>query len=490
MLVNTTFQPNEPAQAWSSFTSARSETARLNLAALQAQVAAIAQNNERGDEIIAAFDKLVRELSVGTHLFASLAEDVGKLTVLLELITRSPRLTATLATRPDLFDLLVSRRRAIDGMSIAEVVRLIRDLKLLCESNAEYLQRIQRFNRTQHFLISARLVMGWMPIYYAEEAYSKLAFATVQALAGLAEQRFRARHGRVPGAEWALVALGKFGGFELTATSDLDLMLVYDSAEDSCSSDGARPLSSTQYFNQLTQSIIRVLQTADRDGPLFDVDFRLRPWGNKGPIATRLPTLRDYLRQESWTYEHMAMTRARVIMGPPSISGAVEDTLHAALRLSAERPNLRDDIREMHALMHSAKETDNPWHIKSVRGGLTDVEFVTQYLLLCHAGIRSNIIQSNTPTALFGLLCADLLAPSDFNVLSGALSFFKSIMQIMRAAGWSEASPDVCARYLCEAVGERSLGGVETRLRLMQSSVLDTFGRLIGRCQERRGSKP
>jgi [glutamine synthetase] adenylyltransferase / [glutamine synthetase]-adenylyl-L-tyrosine phosphorylase len=480
MLVNTTFQPDQPTPAWFNFTSTRSEAARLNLAALRAQVAAIAQSSEWGDEISAGFDNFVRELSVGTHLFALLADDVGKLTVLLELITRSPRLAAAMASRPDLFDVLVSRRRAIDGMSIAEVVQLIRDLKLLCESNADYLQRIQRFNRTHHFLISARIVMGWMPIHHAEEAYSKLAFATVVALAGLAEQRFRARHGRVPGAEWALVALGKFGGFELTATSDLDLMLVYDSADQSCSSDGARPLSSTQYFNQLAQSIIRMLQMTDREGPLFDVDFRLRPWGNKGPIATRLPTLRDYLQQESWTYEHMAMTRARVIMGPPSLSAAVEDTLHAALRLSAERPGLKSDIREMHALMHSAKETDNPWHIKSVRGGLTDVEFVTQYLLLRHAGIRSNIIQSNTSTALFGLLCADLLGPNDFNVLSGALSFFKSIMQIMRAAGCSEASPDVCARYLCEAVGERSLGAIETRLRVMQSSVLDTFGRLIG----------
>jgi glutamate-ammonia-ligase adenylyltransferase len=481
MLVNTAIQQSEPTLAWSSFASARSESARLNLAALRARVAAIAQSSEWGDEIITAFDKLVRELSVGTHLFASLADDVGTLTVLLELITRSPRLTATIASRPDLFDLLVSRGRAVDGMSVADVVGCVRDLRLQCESNAEYLQRIQRFNRTHHFLISSRIVMGWMPIHYAEEAYSKLAFATVQALAGLAEQRFRARHGRVPGAEWALVALGKFGGFELTATSDLDLMLVYDSVDESPSSDGVRPLSSTQYFNQLTQSIIRMLQTSDREGPLFDVDFRLRPWGSKGPIATRLPTLRDYLRQESWTYEHMAMTRARVIMGPPSISAAIENTLHGALRLSAERPSLRDDIREMHGLMHSAKETDNPWHIKSVRGGLTDVEFATQYLLLCHAGIRSNIIQSNTSTALFGLLCNGLLGPGDFNVLSGALSFFKSIMQIMRAAGWSEASPDVCARYLCEVIGERSLGAVESKLRVMQSSVLDTFGRLIGR---------
>jgi glutamate-ammonia-ligase adenylyltransferase len=424
---------------------------------------------------------LAREVSVGTHLFASLADDVGKLTVLLELIIRSPRLTAMIASRPDLFDLLVSRRRAVDGMSVAEVVGRIRDLKLQCESNAEYLQRIQRFNRTHHFLIGARIVMGWMPIHYAEQAYSKLAFATVLALASLAEQRFRARHGRVPGAESALVALGKFGGFELTATSDLDLMLVYDSADQSCSSDGARPLSSTQYFNQLTQSIIRMLQTSDVQGPLFDVDFRLRPWGNKGPIATRLPTLRDYLRQESWTYEHMAMTRARVIVGPSSIGAAVEDSLHAALRLSAERPSLRDDIREMHALVHSAKETDNPWHIKSVRGGLTDVEFVTQYLLLCHAGIRPNIIQPNTSMALYGLHCAGLLRSADFNVLSGALSFFKSIMQLMRAAGWSEASPDGFARYLCEVVGERTLDAIEARLRVMQSSVLETFERLIGR---------
>ena len=155
------------------------------------------------------------------------------------------------------------------------------------------------FNRTHHFLISARIVMGWMPIPYAEDAYSKLAFATVQALASLAEQRFRARHGRVPGAEWALVALGKFGGFELTATSDLDLMLVYDSADQSCFIGR----SSTTLFNPILQSAeLKASSGCCRrrtvEGPLFDVDFRLRPWGSKGPIATRLPTLRDYLAQE------------------------------------------------------------------------------------------------------------------------------------------------------------------------------------------------
>src|SRR5215468_6523401 len=138
MLVDTTIQPAKSTLAWSNFASVRSESARLNLAALQAQVAAIAQSSEWGDEIISGFEKLVRELSVGTHLFASLADDVGKLTVLLELITRSPRLTATIASRPDLFDLLVSRGRAVDGMSVADVAGRVRDLKLQCESNTEY----------------------------------------------------------------------------------------------------------------------------------------------------------------------------------------------------------------------------------------------------------------------------------------------------------------------------------------------------------------
>ena len=187
--------------------------------------------------------------------------------------------------------------------------------------------RIQRFTREHQFLIGARAVLGWMPVADAERAYSKLAFAVVHEVIRLVERRLVKLHGRVAGADWALVALGKFGGFEL----DGDLRPRPDAG---LSMPGRRTrleraarLPATQYFNLLAKNVIAALGAQDGDGPLFEVDFRLRPWGSKGPIATQLSTLRDYLEQESWTYEHMAMTRARVVAGPARFAAAIEEVI-------------------------------------------------------------------------------------------------------------------------------------------------------------------
>ena len=264
----------------------------------------------------------------------------------------------------------------------------------------EHFARIQRFTREHQFLIGARAVLGWMPVADAERAYSKLAFAVVHEVIRLVERRLVKLHGRVPGADWALVALGKFGGFELTATSDLDLMLVYQCPDDAPASTGPRCLPATQYFNMLAKNLIAALGAQDGDGPLFEVDFRLRPWGSKGPIATQLSTLRDYLDQESWTYEHMAMTRARVVAGPARFSAAIEAVIRKALQRSAASRQLRTDMLEMHTLVHTAKETRNVWDVKHVRGGMIDIEFIAQYLMLRHANASPNLIHPATGNAL------------------------------------------------------------------------------------------
>ena len=164
-------------------------------------------------------------------------------------------------------------------------------------------------------------------------------------------KRLREQHGRASRSDWTLVALGKLGGLELTATSDLDLMLVYEIHDSEPSADEARGAApTTQYFNKLAQHVIAMLGSTDTDGPLFEVDFRLRPWGKKGPIATRLSTLRDYLDPDAWTYERMAMTRARVIGGTPHFTAGVQSVFGEALRRSTDRSRLRTDLLEMHAL--------------------------------------------------------------------------------------------------------------------------------------------
>jgi glutamate-ammonia-ligase adenylyltransferase len=296
----------------------------------------------------------------------------------------------------------------------------------------------------------------------------------------MAERRFQARNGRPVGSECALLALGKFGGRELSATSDLDLMLVYEVADGDA-------LAQTQYFNKLAQDIIAILSAPTGDGALFEIDFRLRPWGNKGPIATRLSTLRDYLANDAWTYERMAMTRARVITGSAQFAAAIETVIRDALHRRAGAV-LRTDVLEMHALIHSAASTtgcsdvENVWDIKHARGGVIDLEFIAQYLMLRHAGDCPGLIRAATAEALRALHAAGLLDTDNFETLSAAHACFSHVMQATRAACPPGPLPQsmscALASHLPTMVGEASLSALEATLHRHQAAVSAAFARL------------
>jgi [glutamine synthetase] adenylyltransferase / [glutamine synthetase]-adenylyl-L-tyrosine phosphorylase len=474
---------------WSrgAYSATRSANARSILAALEPHVVAAAYATTDAAETIASFDDLVRRLGAGSHLFASLAADPVELETLLELLARAPRLTATLAKRPDLFDALMRREPSADVVSPAEITRTLATLRSRCATDGEILRGVQQFTRKQQFLIAARAVLGWMPLAKAADAFSRLALAVVPTLAAMAERRFQTRNGRPTGSEWALVALGKFGSSELSATSDLDLMLVYEIAGADGNTQTAA-LPPTQYFNKLAQDIIAILSAPAGDGALFDVDFRLRPWGKKGPIATRLSTLRDYLANDAWTYERMAMTRARVITGSPQFAAAIETIIRDALHRPAANGALRTDVLEMHALIHSAaashdrSDAAGQWDIKHARGGLIDVEFAAQYLMLRHAGERTDLICTAPAAALRALHAAGHLDADDFAILAAAHACFNDVMQATRAACLPGPLPEGMSRALAASLptmlGEASVDALEETLRRHQASVRNVFARL------------
>lgn len=244
-------------------------------------------------------------------------------------------------------------------------------------------------------------------------------------------------------------------------------------------------MPAAQYFNLLAKSLIATLGSRTPDGALFDVDFRLRPWGNKGPIATQLTTLREYLHQESWTYEHMAMTRARVVAGPARMAAAVESVIETTLRRSSRRRQVRTDVLEMHALLHTAKPTANVWDIKHVPGGLIDIEFVAQYLMLRYTNTRQNLVRPATADALRHLADAGHLACGDRDLLLEALRFFKNVQQATRIACPTGPQPEsmsnAFARDLPTILGESNLGAVEVKLTRLQGSVRKTFTRVLRR---------
>ena len=181
----------------------------------------------------------------------------------------------------------------------------------------------------------------------------------------------------------------------MTAASDLDLILIYDFDAKATMSSGLKPLPITQYYTRLTQRLISAFTAPTAEGILYEVDMRLRPSGQKGPVATQLSSFIHYQTSEAWTWEHMALTRARVISGPPALRAAVEKAIRDVLVEPRDRAKTRRR-RPRHARrIEKEKGTRDPWELKQVRGGLVDLEFIAQHLQLVHGPAHPQVLSQN-----------------------------------------------------------------------------------------------
>ena len=175
------------------------------------------------------------------------------------------------------------------------------------------------------------------------------------------------------------MALGRLGAVEMTANSDLDLIVIYDFDQKHPNSDGKRPLYGAQYFARFTQRLISALTVQTNYGKLYDVDMRLRPSGRSGPVATQIDGFKDYQEREAWTWEHLALSRARVVSGPPEFAARIETVIRGVLCRKRDARTIADDVVEMRAAIAKEKGDANPWDFKYAAGGLIDIEFIAQF---------------------------------------------------------------------------------------------------------------
>ena len=267
-------------------------------------------------------------------------------------------------------------------------------------SYEDALDRARIFGQEQKFLIGVRILTGSVSVAEAGFAYTRLAETLISRLFARVCEEFAKTHGTIDGGACAVVAMGKLGGCEMTAASDLDLMLLYDADPLAESKGGGRPISTQQYYGRLTQRLISALSAPTAEGLLYEADFRLRPSGNSGPLAVSLAAFSDYQAHEAWTWEHMALTRARVVAGPEAFAQSVEAAIRAALTRPRDAQKLKDDVLSMRRRIEKEKGATSPWEVKQVPGGLIDVEFVAQYLMLLHGPQHPELFSTNTTVAL------------------------------------------------------------------------------------------
>ena len=275
------------------------------------------------------------------------------------------------------------------------------------------LDAARRFSREAIFRVGVQIVEGVAQAEAAGPALADIAECVIAGLLPRVEGELAATAGRIAGAGFCVVAMGKLGGREMTASSDLDLVFVYDVPPGVESSDGPKPLSPTQYFARLAQRLIAALTTPTAAGTLYEVDMRLRPTGNKGPVAVSLESFAAYHASESWTWEHMALTRGRLVAGPRALQARVGCEIRRRLTQAREAAAIIADARDMRRRMAETFPGRNAWDLKYAPGGLVDIEFIAQTLQLVHAPALPEVLDTNTIAALEKLQGAGLLAAPD-----------------------------------------------------------------------------
>lgn len=364
------------------YKATQSAEARERLTELTPALLEAFGQTQRADEALLRFDEFLSGLPAGIQLFSLLQSNPRLLRLLVTIMGAAPRLAAIITRRPHVFDGLLDPALLTELPSRHYLAERLEDFIVGANAQEEILDRLRIFAAEQKFLIGIRLLAGSIDGQRAGRAFSDLADLAVGSVLQAVQNEFERIHGRIAGGRVAILGMGKLGSRELTAGSDVDLILLYDHDPECEQSDGSRPLAPSQYYGRLTQRLIAAVSAPTAEGVLYELDLRLRPSGNKGPVATHLESFRKYQHTEAWTWEHMALTRARPIAGDDDLCGEVARDVAAVLALSWDERKIRHDAREMRELIQQEKPPRNPWDLKLVRGGLMDLEFIAQVAVL------------------------------------------------------------------------------------------------------------
>ncbi len=461
----------ERLRAWASgqTPALRSERARGLLTKLTPPLLKALSTQPDPDRAFALFDTMLTRQRAGVPL--------------LSLFYRNPallkRLAAVLGAAPALAEHLASDAHALDAL-LAPRARFAAPkpaLRALLGEAADLEQAvtiIRRFVRREEFHLSVATLEGRMDIDEAGRLRTNLAAAALSLLLPRVMAAHVERYGKVRGASLAIVALGKAGSGEMLAGSDLDLMFIHAHAP------AANP--PTPYFVRLAHALTAALTAQGAEGPLYHVDMRLRPSGNQGPVAVSLPAFQRYHEAESWTWERLALTRARVLAATPGFAPRVNAAILRALRREAAPAIIRRDTQAMRARLAADKPPRGPFDIKYLPGGMLELGFIVEALMLIHGQDNPDLFHPNSAVALRALNAAGHLATPDCYAMLQAGFLWRTLQGINRITGLSDraasAGPSMLAPLL-QAADLANEAALQAAMAKASQNVRDCFQKYI-----------
>jgi glutamate-ammonia-ligase adenylyltransferase len=436
-------------RAWhfGRYAATRSTKARERLTEMTPALLQALAGSGNADAAFRAFDGLLKGLPAGVQLFSMLAANPQLLDLITTLLSVAPAVAETLVRRPGIVDALIDPASYAEGAGDDDVRQRLAESLDQARDFEDILNRVRLFVAESRFLISVRLLTLRIEAAHAGRLFSVLAEVVIDALFNAVEADFARSHGRLPGGRAALLAFGRLGSREMTAASDLDLIVVYDHDADAATSDGPRPLAPSQFYARLTQRLVAALSAPTGEGVAYAVDMRLRPSGRAGPLATHIDAFTQYQIHDAWTWEHMALVRARPVCGDARLCRRIETVIARVVSRKRDEDTLKREIWEMRQKVDAARGSADPWSLKMARGGLVDLEFTAQYAVL--AGLE-RIAGESTRQTLLRAAEAGILQFADAKQLDEAIVFQNALFQGLRVAAPGRFDPETAPAGLKE----------------------------------------
>jgi [glutamine synthetase] adenylyltransferase / [glutamine synthetase]-adenylyl-L-tyrosine phosphorylase len=392
---------------------------------------------ENPDETLVRLVKLFEAVAGRNVYLALLSENPGALVQLIRLASASAWICDYLAQYPVLFDELLDTRTLYEPLKRDDLNKQLK--ALLAAIDIEDLEQLmialRQFKHLSVLRVAAADIMGAIPIMVVSDYLTYIAESIIENVIERTWLMLTDRHGFPPGAgndniNFAVIGFGKLGGIEFGYGSDLDLVFLYDCQDGNTMTTGEKPLSCAQFYGRLGQKIRHILDTKMLSGVLYEVDMRLRPSGDSGLLVTHIGIYEDYLKNQAWTWEHQALVRGRFIAGDPKLKSHYEGIRHRILCLSRDESTLKAEVRDMREKMRAALDTRSAsqFDLKQGKGGIADIEFIVQFLLLANAAKISELCEfTDNVRQLQALARYRIISQTDADTLKTAFCTYRDI---------------------------------------------------------------
>ncbi|WP_299030828.1 glutamine-synthetase adenylyltransferase [uncultured Sulfitobacter sp.] len=436
--------------AWPSYPALRSDRGAALFERLKPDLLARLGQADKPDEALLAFDGFLSGLPAGVQLFSLLKANPQLADLLINIVSVSPMLAAHLSRNAGVLDAVIGGDFFADWPGQDALVAALSARLAALDDYEMQLDSTRVWAREWHFRIGVHHLRGLIDGAQAGAQYSDLARAVLRALWPVVIAEISRRHGPPPGKGAVIVGMGSLGAGRLTAQSDLDMIVIYD-ADGVDASVGPRPLQARQYYARLTQAMITAMSAPMAAGRLYEVDMRLRPSGNKGPVATSLESFANYQQHEAWVWEHLALTRAQVIAGPEELADEVEQLRARVVTGGHDTVQVCTDTKDMRARIAAAKSPDGVLDAKIGAGRLQDIELFAQA-----GALIGGIAARDIPSGLAAACTAGLLDAADEQTLCSAYARLWALQSATRLLSSRPLHGDVLRNatqsFLIEAV--------------------------------------